>query len=472
MFLKRLVPLVLMCGALSACSTWDALTDTNLDELRTASASGSTAFNDALANEYLALAAFEADEMFDHVDADHFAKKGLMAAAGDTVLPENPFDDHWDLPEGAVAEASGVRSRLIDLLDAGRRDDMPETAARAQSRFDCWIEQWEENFQDTHIATCRQDLFLALEQMEEEQVTEAAPPPPPVPEPTAPAPPPPPGPNSYLCFFDFDSAEVDLECQEVVSLVREDLTTYPNPSISVVGHTDTSGSNAYNLALSTRRADNVLNEMIGQGISRDLVTEVGARGEEVLRVPTPDGTRERENRRVEITLEERFGTTSEIFLPPEAPTATGAPEPVSSSDQGDPAITRASGGTGAVDPSDPYGLRGLEPYLSGGSSGAATDPSDPYGLRGLEPYLTGSGAGGGAVPPAAPPAASDSPSPLSIRPAGAGSGPVAQAVPSDDRAAIQASLAETERLLAGLQSEPDRIQEALAISRDILNRYQ
>lgn len=459
MVLKRLVSLALLGAALSACSTFEAMTGANVGALRATQASGGTAFTRALTEEYLALAAFEADEMFDHGDADHFARKGLRAADGEAVLPEEPGDPYWSLPGGAVAEARGVRTRLVDLLDAGRRDDMPATAARAQSRFDCWVEQWEENFQDTHIATCRQDLFLALQQME--AVVEEPAPPPPQPEPLAAAPAPVPDPTNYLCFFDFDSAEVDLECREVVSLVTEDLATYSNPAIAVEGHTDTSGSSAYNLRLSTRRADNVLNEMIAQGIARDLVDTVGARGEEVLRVPTPDETRERENRRVEITVRQRLAL--DIFEP--TPVTDAAPPPIRSANP--PA---APGDTGGTDPSDPFGLRGLEPYLDTGNPTAArslapapADPSDPFGLRGLEPYLGNRlvPPEGSMIPPPPPPAAEGAPAPLSTLPDSGGT-----------NGDIAASLARTERLLADLVRRPDRIQEALAVSRAILDRYQ
>ena len=64
-------------------------------------------------------------------------------------------------------------------------------------------------------------------------------------------------------------------------------------------HTDTTGSAAYNQALSERRAAHVRNELIGLGISGAQITSSG-RGETELFVPTADGVKEALNRRCEI----------------------------------------------------------------------------------------------------------------------------------------------------------------------------
>ena len=71
--------------------------------------------------------------------------------------------------------------------------------------------------------------------------------------------------------------------------------------ISLVGHADRSGPNTYNQRLSERRAASVQNYLSNRGFAGgDIASE--ARGESDLRVPTPDGVREQENRRVEIRI--------------------------------------------------------------------------------------------------------------------------------------------------------------------------
>jgi len=71
--------------------------------------------------------------------------------------------------------------------------------------------------------------------------------------------------------------------------------------VELVGYTDRSGADRYNQALSERRAMAVRNYFGGQGVVVQQMTSIG-KGETDPRVPTPDGVREQENRRVEIRL--------------------------------------------------------------------------------------------------------------------------------------------------------------------------
>jgi outer membrane protein OmpA-like peptidoglycan-associated protein len=61
------------------------------------------------------------------------------------------------------------------------------------------------------------------------------------------------------------------------------------------------GSEQYNLALSLRRAEAVKAAMIKQGVPASLIVVVG-KGESQPLVPTADGVREPQNRRVEIVI--------------------------------------------------------------------------------------------------------------------------------------------------------------------------
>ncbi len=69
----------------------------------------------------------------------------------------------------------------------------------------------------------------------------------------------------------------------------------------MAGHADRSGSDAYNLRLSQRRADAVAAELVRQGVNRNDIG-IQAFGESRPLVPTADGVREPQNRRVEIVL--------------------------------------------------------------------------------------------------------------------------------------------------------------------------
>lgn len=116
-------------------------------------------------------------------------------------------------------------------------------------------------------------------------------------------------------FFAWDQATLTEADREIISQAVEEYRRTGAVQITATGHTDTSGSAAYNLELSVRRAEAVANELIRQGVPPTEITTVG-QGEEDLLVPTADGVREPRNRRVEIVVPQP---------PPPAPEAEAAP---------------------------------------------------------------------------------------------------------------------------------------------------
>ena len=270
---------------LAACTT-------NLETLKTTTPTGD-AFTQALSREYLSFARYEADEMYDWIDQDHFAAKGLRAASGEVVLPEKVED--WGVPEDRVGEISAARARLMTALDGGGRTVAPDRAAVAQSRFDCWVEQWEEGWQFDHIAACRDEFFAALGDVETALKPKMMPAPQPAPVAAAPAP------AVSLVFFDFDSAVLTPEARAIVRTAAQQARRGGTARIEVTGHADTSGPASYNVGLSQRRANAVRTLLISEGVSQAEIA-VAAKGETEPLVPTPDGVREPQNRRVEIVV--------------------------------------------------------------------------------------------------------------------------------------------------------------------------
>jgi OmpA-OmpF porin, OOP family len=125
--------------------------------------------------------------------------------------------------------------------------------------------------------------------------------PPPAPPPPAPPAPPPPAPQVYLVFFDWDKYNITPEGAQIIQLAANKYKAGGRVTIQVTGYTDTSGSAGYNQRLSERRANAVATALERLGVPRsDMV--VAGRGENDLRVPTPDGVREPQNRRVEIVF--------------------------------------------------------------------------------------------------------------------------------------------------------------------------
>ncbi len=128
------------------------------------------------------------------------------------------------------------------------------------------------------------------------------PPPPPPPMPVAaPAPPPPPPPRTFLVFFDFDRYNLTPDARRVIEAAAAAFKATGTARVDVSGYTDLAGTQAYNLRLSRRRADAVAGYMAREGVPRNVM-DVKWFGKENPRVPTPDGVREPQNRRVEIVM--------------------------------------------------------------------------------------------------------------------------------------------------------------------------
>ena len=105
--------------------------------------------------------------------------------------------------------------------------------------------------------------------------------------------------------FDFDKAIIKPEYDSIIKQLAETTQANKNVKVSVVGHTDTAGSNSYNYALGGRRAEAVQKMLIEQGIPASQIIAVSA-GEEDLKVPTPNNTPNAENRRVRVVKEVQY----------------------------------------------------------------------------------------------------------------------------------------------------------------------
>ena len=101
--------------------------------------------------------------------------------------------------------------------------------------------------------------------------------------------------------FGFDSANLDPNFYPVLDGVANTLQEYNQTVIEVAGHTDSVGTDAYNQALSERRANAVGNYLMSRGLMRDRFIIVGA-GESRPIASNDTESGRAQNRRVEITL--------------------------------------------------------------------------------------------------------------------------------------------------------------------------
>ena len=112
-----------------------------------------------------------------------------------------------------------------------------------------------------------------------------APPPPPAPPPPAPPPPRPPVPTKVTfssdALFDFNKAGLKPGGQQELDKFASDLRGTSYEVITVTGHTDRIGSHAYNLKLSTRRAETVQTYLVSKaGIPVNKIVVKGVDGAE------------------------------------------------------------------------------------------------------------------------------------------------------------------------------------------------
>ncbi|MDC3178416.1 OmpA family protein [Pelagibacteraceae bacterium] len=295
---KLLLPIISLLIFLGGCSA-------SYKQLSTMENKEPRNFQEHLLSEYKKRASFEAEEMHDWNSAKLYSEKGLKSLETDEIYPEEI--SYWKIPEENINEIKIAYENLMTIYKDAKNID-PFNLARAISSLDCWSEQQEENWQIWDINNCKNDFLKAMHNiyekistLENEQETS----------------------NNkdnnledekkdevtivtknknkelmQIIYFDFDQfnlSEVSKDkIKKFLNNYRSDINEY-----LVVGHTDTKGTNKYNLSLSIKRAEVVKEILINYGINQSSIKILG-KGEESLAVDTPDNTKQPANRRVEI----------------------------------------------------------------------------------------------------------------------------------------------------------------------------
>ncbi len=108
-------------------------------------------------------------------------------------------------------------------------------------------------------------------------------------------------PVSFSVLFVSGKDEPTAEAKLLLDEIKTEIAQRPAPEITVIGHTDSQGSEADNDALSLKRAEAVRKELIDAGIVPDSISIAGRGAREPV-VPTAGGVSEPRNRRVEINV--------------------------------------------------------------------------------------------------------------------------------------------------------------------------
>ena len=253
----------------------------------------------------------------DYLDSDSFAERAIASAKGDDVLPETL--DARRLSEREAESLAEARARLVATLDGGARLRDPETAARGQVLFDCWVQEQEESLESSDIAACRGEFYQVLAALEAATSTATT-----ATRPAAPAPTPgetdptvtvkvldelvvaspaattgPGNPGTFIVFFDVDTDRLSEEAEEILSEVVRAAGKTSGAKILAAGHADLAGPAAYNEDLARRRADAVVQYLVRSGVDK-LRLESESFGERKPLIPTDEDEFQLQNRRVEI----------------------------------------------------------------------------------------------------------------------------------------------------------------------------
>jgi hypothetical protein len=121
--------------------------------------------------------------------------------------------------------------------------------------------------------------------------------------------------DPFTVFFDLGSAEITSDGMAIINAAAAEYRETGSTSVSIIGHTDTTGSREFNMQLSQRRAEAVAAELRERGVPPDEVI-LGWRGQDDLAVETADNVAEPRNRRAEIAVAE-----ASVAPPPPPPPA-------------------------------------------------------------------------------------------------------------------------------------------------------
>ena len=105
-------------------------------------------------------------------------------------------------------------------------------------------------------------------------------------------------------LFEFDSARLTESDKSILDTVASRLRNEaPNARLTITGHTDSVGSEAYNQQLSERRAQSVADYLVGSGVPRSSIVSVQGAGESQPVADNSTDSGRAQNRRVEILVE-------------------------------------------------------------------------------------------------------------------------------------------------------------------------
>jgi OmpA-OmpF porin, OOP family len=264
--------------------------------------SGADKFNQTLAQDYQALSEIEG-RLGDRRDAETYARRAAAAAGGEPTAPDQIELRQPFLKQKYVSELSEARQRLMAALGGTGRSNAPMSAARAQTSYDCWLEQASEDLEPDDIEACKRTFLSAVGEVEN-AVAQVEPPPVPQPSPSPSPQMPATGTNIVSLdgtHFDFDKSTLRPAAITKLDAAVKIMNDNPGIEINIEGHTDSVGSDAYNEKLSERRAAAVRAYLVREGIDDSRLNSIGY-GESRPEASNDTAEGRAQNRRVDLIV--------------------------------------------------------------------------------------------------------------------------------------------------------------------------
>ena len=232
---------------------------------------GDGTFNGQLAKEYTEVGRRAAFRDVRWMNSTAYIAKAQAAESGATPAPWKPAE------LGVNGDAATMYDSVVSTITANK-DARPAACARAQVMWDQYLEALRGG--DKYCITPKDAKALLDEALAACGKS---------------------GPANFIVYFGFDRTNLTAKANQTLDNVVGAVKSMSATALSIVGHTDTSGSANYNQGLSEARARRVAKGLVSRGLKSDSMTLAG-RGERELARETGDGVREPLNRRVEITL--------------------------------------------------------------------------------------------------------------------------------------------------------------------------
>ena len=274
-------------------------------EIKEIDANNPKTFHQHLVYNYQQNASFEAEKMHDWNSVKLYSEKALRALKGENVYPEKIT--YWKISEDKITNIKSGYDNLISIYEEALIKD-PINLAKAISSLDCWAEQEEEKWQTWDIEKCMNNFHKSMhniynnilrenenENNKKETLTKKE------------------NQNTVaivskkkkkeliqIIYFDFDNSLLsEVSRIKLENFLEKNIET--SSRFIIFGHTDTKGTNYYNLNLSVKRAEAVKKILLKKGISEKKIS-VHGKGENELAITTPDNTKHPANRRAEVKI--------------------------------------------------------------------------------------------------------------------------------------------------------------------------